>query len=308
MKLAYLQALRAVMESGTVTGAAARLGRTQPQVSRLIAELEQDVRLTLFSRAKKRLVPTEEGRAFYAQALRVLDQVDELPAAVRKIRAEGERHLDLSCQSYIAQALLPEAIAAFAKSEPRFSFSVEIRSREEMGRWSADPPYDLAIVALPIDHDLLIRCDAFAMARVVAVLPRGHRLAHRKSINAAELAREPFIALTSSTVLRKEIDRMFLELGEHLTIRGEASVGMAACQMVAHGLGVTLADPLEARYVSSDEVVVRDLKPELNFTYGFLRSATAPPSELNLRFADCVAKTAKSRDPAHITLLSSTRS
>src|SRR5215813_9917527 len=43
MKLAYLQALRAVMESGTITEAAARLGRTQPQISRLIAELEQDL-------------------------------------------------------------------------------------------------------------------------------------------------------------------------------------------------------------------------------------------------------------------------
>ena len=183
-----------------------------------------------------------------------------------------------------------------------------VRSREEMGRWSAERPYDLAIVALPIDHDLLVRCDAFAVARVVAVVPKGHRLARRKSIHACEFAKEPFIALTTSTLLRKEIDRMFLELGEHPRIRGEASVGMAACQMVAHGLGVTLADPLEARYVSSDEVVVRELKPELNFTYGFLRSATAPPSELNLRFADCVARTAKARDPVHIRLLSPERS
>ena len=307
MKLAYLQALRAVMESGTVTGAAARLGRTQPQVSRLIGDLEQDLRLKLFSREKKRLVPTEEGRSFYTQALRVLEQVDGIPAAVRKIRADDRKHLDLSCQSYIAQALLPEAIATFTRTEPRFTFSVVVRSREEMGRWSAIPPYDLAIVALPIDHDLLIRVDAFAVARVVAVLPKGHRLARRKSINAAELAKDPFIALTSATLLRKEIDRMFLELGEHLNIRGEASVGMAACQMVAHGLGVTLVDPLEARYVSPENVVVRELKPELNFTYGFLRSATEPPSELNLRFAECVARTAKARDPVHIRLLAEAR-
>jgi DNA-binding transcriptional LysR family regulator len=305
MKLAYLQALRAVMDAGTVTGAAARLGRTQPQISRLILDLERDLRLKLFSRTKRRLVPTQEARDFYVQALRVLDRVDEIPAAVRKIRAQSDLHLNLACQSYIAQALLPEAIAAFVKEQPRFTFSVEIRSRAEMGRWLDNPPYDLAIVALPIDHDLLIRCDAFAVARVVAVLPRGHRLAKRKIIDARELAKEPFIALTSSTLLRKEIDRMFFELGEQLTIRGEASAGMATCQMVARGLGVTLADPLEARYVSSDEVVVRELKPQLNFTYGFLRSATTTPSELNLRFAECVARTAKSADPTHIRIISS---
>ena len=97
---------------------------------------------------------------------------------------------------------------------------------------------------------------------------------------------------------------MFSGLGEPLDIRGEASAGMATCQMVARGLGVTLADPLEARYVSSEHVVIRELKPQLNFTYGFLRSATAPASELNLRFAECVARTAKACDPMHIRIIS----
>src|SRR5579872_712507 len=110
MKLAHLQALRAVMETGTATGAAVRLGRTQPQVSRLIADFEHDLGLRLFGRDKKRLIPTREGREFYAQALRVLDQVDGIPAAVRKIRATAEIHLNIACQPYIAQALLPDAI------------------------------------------------------------------------------------------------------------------------------------------------------------------------------------------------------
>lgn len=306
IKLAYLQALRAVMEAGTVTGAAQRIGRTQPQVSRLILELEREIKLKLFSRVRKRLVPTTEGRDFYIQALRILDPVDEIPAAVRKIRGHTDAHLNLACQTYIAQALLPGAIAAFVKTEPRFTFSVEIRSREEMRRWRANPQYDLAIVAVPIEHDQLLRCDPFAVARVVAVLPRRHRLARKRVVDARELAKEPFIALSSSTLLRKEIDRMFSDLGEQLMIRGEASAGVATCQMVAHGLGVTLADPLEARYVSNGNVIVRELKPELNFTYGFLRSATATPSELSLRFAECVARTAQSLDPEHIRLIPST--
>jgi DNA-binding transcriptional LysR family regulator len=303
MKLAYLQAFRAVMEAGTVTAAGERLARTQPQVSRLIFELERELGLRLFSRTKGRLLPTREGRDFYAQALKVLNGIDDIPAAVRKIRAQSEVHLNLACQSYIAQALLPDSIARFLQIEPRFTFSVEIRSRDEMGRWLAAVPYDLAIVALPINHDLLIRSDAFAIARVVAVLPREHRLASRRIIDAHELAKEPFIALSPSTLLRKEIDRMFFELGEQLNIRGEASAGMATCQLVARGLGVTLADPLEARYVSSDHVVVRELKPELSYKYGFLRSTTTPASELNLRFAQCVAETAKERDPEHIRIV-----
>jgi len=292
------------METGTATGAAARLSRTQPQISRLIAELERDLGIKLFGRENKRLVPTREGRDFYVQVRRILDQIDGIPAAVRNIRAQSDMHLNLACQPYIAQALLPEAIATFTKIEPRFSFSVEIRSRAEMGQWLAVPPYDLAIVAVPIDHDLLIHCEPFAEVHVVAVLPRGHPLAENKVIDARALAKEPFFAFTSSTLLRREIDRMFLELGEQPNIRGEASAGLVTCQMVARGLGVTLADPLEARYVSPNKVVVRELKPEVKFAYGFLRPTNVTPSEINLRFAECVARTANSRDPTHVKLTS----
>jgi DNA-binding transcriptional LysR family regulator len=292
------------METGTATGAAARLGRTQPQISRLIADFEHDLGLKLFGRDKKRLIPTREGREFYAQALRVLDQVDEIPAAVRKIRAASGIHLNIVCQPYIAQALLPDAIADFTKIEPRFSFKVEIRTHDEIGQWLERSPYDLAIAALPVEHDLLIRCEPFAVAPVVAVLPRGHPLANNRIIDARALAKEPFIALTPSTLLRKEIDRMFLELGEQPNIRGEASAGVATCQMVARGLGVTLADPLEARFVSSKYVVVREMTPKLNFTYGLLWPTTVAPSELNLRFAACLAQTAKSRGKGHIKVTS----
>ena len=307
MKLAYLQALRAVMETGTVTGAAVRMRRSQPQVSRLVGDLEKELGFQVFARHKKRLIPTSEGREFYARSLHVLDQVEEIPGIVREITGRADAFIRIACQSYIAQALLPEALGNFIRTEPSLRFSVNIHSRPEMGQATSIPPYDLAIVALPIDHSLLVRCEPFAIADVVAVLPRDHPLARSPSVRAADLAQEPFIALTSETLLRQEIDRMFSDLGLLLNIRGEASAGIATVQMVARGLGFTLADPLEAHYVPADQVVVRDLVPRLCFTYGFLWPATASPTALTVRFAECVAETARARDPKHIKIIAPRR-
>ena len=151
------------------------------------------------------------------------DQVDEIPAAVRKIRAASGIHLNIVCQPYIAQAtLLPDArLRISRRSNPAFSFKVEIHCtrRNRPVEIETLATYDLAIAALPVEHDLLIRCEPFAVAPVVAVLPRGHPLANNRIIDARALAKEPFIALTPSTLLRKEIDRMFLELGEQPNIR-----------------------------------------------------------------------------------------
>jgi hypothetical protein len=170
---------------------------------------------------------------------------------------------------------------------------VNIHSRSEMGR---------AISILPILRSL--RADRPQPARSLTVRHRGrgrraarHPLARNPSVRAADLAHEPFIALTSETLLRQEIDRMFSDLGLLLNIRGEASAGIATCQMVARGLGFTLADPLEAHYVSSDQVVVRELVPRLCFTYGFLWPAWRPDGVDGS--PRCVAEQRGPRSEAH---------
>ena len=64
MKLIRLQAFKEVINAGTVTEASRRLKCSQPRISRLISELEEDIGFPLFRREKQRLVPTTEGKLF----------------------------------------------------------------------------------------------------------------------------------------------------------------------------------------------------------------------------------------------------
>src|SRR5882672_4336090 len=88
-----IQALRAfvaIMEAGTVTAAAERLRRTQPQVSRLIAELEQDIGFSLFFRERRRLIPTLRGSRLYVDVRRALNGLDEIERVAEEIRTDTE--------------------------------------------------------------------------------------------------------------------------------------------------------------------------------------------------------------------------
>ncbi len=62
-----LEALRAFVDGGSVSQAAVRLGRTQPQVGRLLSALEQELGFALFDRQNRRLTLTADGREYYAQ-------------------------------------------------------------------------------------------------------------------------------------------------------------------------------------------------------------------------------------------------
>jgi hypothetical protein len=131
----YLQALRAVVETGTVTGAATRLHCTQPQASRLIASLEQELGFKVFSRHKRRLAMTQEGRVFYREIERVLTDFDGISNVIRDLRRTDEPRLRIVSQSFLVQTLVPAALTAFVRREPRLRYTLDVGSRADVQRW-----------------------------------------------------------------------------------------------------------------------------------------------------------------------------
>lgn len=302
MRLQSLRAFQAVMETASATEAGRRLYRTQPQISRLIAALEEEVGFKLFLRHRRRLVPTQEGNLFYNEAKRILAGLDEIARVADDIRSHKEARLRIVSQPYLGLAVLPEAIATFSQSHPNLRVSMEIRSRGDVASWVAGHQFDLGIVALPIDVPG-VRSEPFAEVRVAVALPQSHPLTKKRRLTASDLVGRPFIALRPYTLLRQAVDRLFGDLGLSLTIRAETSFGLSACQMVATGLGITVTDPLIARCLPSGHIQLRDWEPGLHLTYGFLYSSAHPPLSMVTEFADEVAATTKRLAPDHVHLL-----
>lgn len=300
MRIGYLQALRAVMETGSVTQAAQRMSRTQPQVSRLIAMLEDELGFALFLRQGRRLVPTQDGIQFYEEAKPILSGFDDVSRIAKDIRTRKDAWLKIIAQPYLAHGILPAAIADFARTNPNARVSLEIRSRAEVGQWIAGQQFDLGIAALPIEAQA-VRSEAFARVRVVAALPKGHRLAERAAISAQDLTDEPFVALKPFTLLRHYVDDQFSRAGLKPVIRAETSSGLSACQLVARGLGVTLADPLIAHGVEG--LLMKRWEPDLRLTYGFLFPTNYAPSSLALAFAETLKTSVKKALKEEVDLL-----
>lgn len=72
----WYRSFMAVYQVGTVTGAAAERGLTQPAVTQHVAALEAVVGATLFTRTARRMVPTERGKALYTQVVGALETLD----------------------------------------------------------------------------------------------------------------------------------------------------------------------------------------------------------------------------------------
>ena len=292
LNLRALLALRAVITEGTVTAAAQRLHRTQPVVSRMIAQLESSVGFALFRREGRRLLPTTEGLSLYHETERALAALSDIEATARDIAQKRDAPLRIVAQSHMVHGLLHLALATYCAEHPAFRFSIEIRQNEYIRHWIANRLFDVGFTPQPVD-DPQIKAEVFARAPLLVMLPRDHRLAARGQVTAAELANDSFITVRQGAPLRVRLDAFFAASGFKVTVRGETASAVSACQLVSRGLGITLVDPFVANlFIDDPAVVVRPLRPRAEMDYLVIRPRGGDPSTAK-EFVECVRETAE---------------
>ena len=194
MRMNRLQALRAVMETGSVTEASRRIHRTPAPDQPADLGAGSRGRLHAIPAPGRGLVPTHECLRFYEGTRHILAGFEEVSRIASSIRNQQDAWLRIPTQPYLAYSVTPAAIAEFSRLHPRVKVSLEVRSRVEVGLWMSGQQFDLGLAALPIDFPG-IRSRSFADVRLVIAMPERHRLAAKSVVTVDDIKDEPFIAL-----------------------------------------------------------------------------------------------------------------
>lgn len=269
MNIKGLRAFRTTLAEGSLVAASKKLHLSQPALSRLIAALEADLRLTLFDRSGRNLRPTEQGLAFYREAGRILDNLDEIPSIASEIRSGRSMSLRIVTMPRVAQSLVAPVMAEFARQMPDINSSLDVRARREASKWLAGREYDLGIGALPVDHpgidtELLLR------VRAQAIVPARHPLVDRSHLTAEDIAPYPVIRLMQGLLLRDQLDDFFQSAGVTVKQSCEVASSILACSLVAEGGGITIADELLASQFPTEKIVSIPIIPERWMSFGLL--------------------------------------
>jgi DNA-binding transcriptional LysR family regulator len=287
-----LVALGAVISEGTVTAAARRMHRTQPVLSRLIAQLESAVGFALFRREGGRLVPTEEGLNFYRESERALSALTEIESTARNIRERRNLPLRILAQSHIAHTLLQLALGPFCARHPDFRFSIDIRRREYISHWIANRQFDVGFAPQPV-NDPRLDVEPLVKAPLCVVVPAGNPLARKQRIGIADVGKERLIATLTGSPMRARLDSLFAAAGVTPVVRSEAPGPLSACQLVSQQVGVTICDPFVCDlFIKDPKICIRLLHPRVEVEYSVLRLSGHVASPTVLEFIDLVRQTA----------------
>lgn len=117
-RLQQLLVFRRVVETGNITRAARDLAMSQPSVSRIIAELEQRLGVPLLLRSSRGLAATEPGQAFHAEAIRILDSLEEAEANVRGAQSALTGSVRIACVAAFFNAVVLPWLTDFLIEHP----------------------------------------------------------------------------------------------------------------------------------------------------------------------------------------------
>ncbi|HRO80026.1 MAG TPA: LysR family transcriptional regulator [Alicycliphilus denitrificans] len=286
MNFKQLEAFQAIMASGSATGAAERLRLSQPAISRLLAQFEEDLGLRLFVREKGRLLPTREAEALLQDAQGLMDSVQCFRRHSEQLRLGGfkRRLLKVAVPSTLATALMPAIAQRFMQAHPDVVLEVLSGSYSDAERALLGRAADIALVRLPTEMQGL-HASASLESDAVCIMPKGHELEQQGEVHPIDLAEAPLILLGRQRQIRHEIDMAFRQARVLPRVIIEVHSVSVACSHVAKGLGVSIVNALLASYCQPETFSIRPFRPRISYQLGVATLDGAAQAPLNAGFA-----------------------
>ena len=283
-----IEAFRTVMLSLSMTQAAKELHTSQPNISRVIGQLERRIGLKLFERHAGKLIPTLEGQVFFRDVEHTFAGLRGLEEAANVIRKRGAGRLRIASVPSMAIVVAPEAINRFAQAYPDVDVSLQVTDSVTVCQWVTTGYADVGIASeifngTSIEHEVVQRNIGMCITH-----PE-HRLATlKRAVTAKDLAGEKFLSLRSSDVMRKKIDDACQVDGEEKRVLAyETHFAAAICHMVSCGMGVSVSNPLVARNYTG-RIAMLPFAPNIEFLTYLVYPLNSPLNMLSRAFSDAV--------------------
>lgn len=259
-----MEYLLAVVDEGSFTAAARRLGVAQPTLSHQVRALEATVGQTLLERGAGAMHLTPAGRAYVPHAAAAVRAADAGRRACRGDAAAGAPELRIATLYSLALGILPRAIRAWRAAQPDARIEVrEYANAEALAEQMALGVADVAVGPRPRrwDGPLTVLGDE----DLVLVLGLDDPFARRRRLRLSDLAERAWVLYAVENSLSPVVERACAAAGFAPRAAVRTTHTATAVSLAAAGLGPALAprsivDPaLRAALVAPDPPVRREL-------------------------------------------------
>lgn len=209
-----LEVLAAIVDSGGLSDGAGALGKSQPSLSRTVAQLEARIGAPLFVPGRRPLQPTELGAALAEQGRRVLAANAEAAATVDRFRNGRSGAVRVGGTPIFMDGVIAGMIAGFQEANPDVRIEQSYGYAAELGDRLMRGVLDFGVCPLRADAvPLGLVFDRILPGRNVIACRKSHPLMARKTLTLDDMARFAWIAPPADSPLHHDLKQVLSGLG-----------------------------------------------------------------------------------------------
>ncbi|TAA39618.1 LysR family transcriptional regulator [Pseudoxanthomonas winnipegensis] len=236
-----LRYFMAVLEHGSVRGAADHLDMDPSALSRAIAALENQCGTRLFQRHGRGVATTEAGQMLAAYARRQQHQKRQLLAHLESIEKIERGHVDIVAGEGFADWLMRHSLRDFMASHPQITIDLEIAGTDEIVRRIADERAQIGVLFQPPANDQLRSHLSMSQPIQALVLPDHPLTRLGRPLRLSDLQPYPGATLRRGFGMRQHIEAAEISEGVRLNTLLTTTSFHAIGHFVVAGLGYALS-------------------------------------------------------------------
>ena len=235
-----LRAFVWILEEGSFSAAAQRLGRTQPAVTRMLQILEEQVGAELIDRRAKPLRPTPIGGRVLQSARDILNAAERLTnGTIRGTRQSLRVGISRSLMWHLRDPRFVKPDSPLRETE----FMVRSGWSPRLYRRFARGEFDCAVLLMPADWTPDIPCKRDMVRRepLVIIAPRTPRMPPKAAVSIKDLRNRSWVLNPDGCGFRHALARSLAAVNERLSVQFELDAApQEHIAMVGAGVGCSI--------------------------------------------------------------------
>jgi DNA-binding transcriptional LysR family regulator len=276
MRLRHIEVFHAIMQAGTISGAAQVLHISQPAVTKVLQHAELQLGLPLFERVRGKLIPRPEAHRLYAESEKLYLDLQAIRRLAVGLKGKTQETIRLVSTPTLAISVLPDAMTRWRADFPHTRCELATHHTREIVTMLRLGEADLAL-SLQDPHHPGIEAQPLAQGVMTAMAPRGTWNAEEcgQPLSAHGLTgnlighadSDPLGALVMSSCDAQDV---------HPTFRTVVQTYQIARSLVEAGTGMAVVDPFTAASSNAALVQCRPWAPSIPVQLFLLTASNAP--------------------------------
>lgn len=259
-----------VVRQQSFTRAAEKMFVTQPTISKMLRNLEDELNCTLLIRDGRKLLLTDTGRVVYERGLTILGEFRQLEAELGDINHLNKGLLRLGIPPMVGM-LMAGPISRYRKLYPGVELKISEFGGLTVQQAVLNGELDLALTAIPIkDDDEVFTCQQLFSYPLCVLVPRTAPWLERAAIEPEELSAYPLLIYNEDFALSRQLMQLFVDHGvtPHIAVRSGQWDFMAA--MVQAGVGLAILPEPICQKLDKTDLMWLPLNSDLKWQLGMI--------------------------------------